>query len=150
MTRHRSKELSTLDLGVGWSREELEEPIGAYDGPIRSATKLDAPLIARASRLRAVGRAGVGVDNVDVDTTKRGIIVANAPQSNVITRGRAHYGAAAGAGAQRAAGARLANRGSVVPLKFSGVELYEKTLGSSVSGRSANSWPSARGRSECT
>ena len=81
------KEYFYVDVGAGWSREELEERIGEYDGVlIRSATKLDAPLIARAARLRAVGRAGVGVDNVDVDAaTKAGIIVANAPQSNVIT-----------------------------------------------------------------
>ena len=76
-----------VELGVGWSRDQLEDRIGEYDGVlIRSATKLDGPLIARAGRLRAVGRAGVGVDNVDVDAaTKAGIIVANAPQSNVIT-----------------------------------------------------------------
>ena len=76
-----------VELGAGWSREELAEQIGRYDGIlIRSATKLDAELIARATRLRAVGRAGVGVDNVDVPAaTKRGIVVANAPQSNVIT-----------------------------------------------------------------
>ena len=71
----------------GWSRDQLAERIGAYEGIlIRSATKLDAELLGRANRLRAVGRAGVGVDNVDVPAaTKRGIVVANAPQSNVIT-----------------------------------------------------------------
>ena len=76
-----------VELGTGWTREQLGERIGEYDGIlIRSATKLDAELLAKASRLRAVGRAGVGVDNVDVAAaTKRGIIVANAPQSNVIT-----------------------------------------------------------------
>ena len=53
---------------------------------IRSATKLTADLIDKADNLKAVGRAGVGVDNVDVDAaTRRGIVVANAPQSNVIT-----------------------------------------------------------------
>ena len=61
--------------------------IDEYDGIlIRSATKLTADLIERATRLKAIGRAGVGVDNVDVPAaTKRGIIVANAPQSNVVT-----------------------------------------------------------------
>ena len=58
---------STSTLGVGWTRDELAERIGDYDGIlIRSATKLDAELIGKADRLRAVGRAGVGVDNVDV------------------------------------------------------------------------------------
>ena len=76
-----------VDLGVGWSRDELSERIAGYEGIlIRSATRLDAQMIDSAERLRAVGRAGVGVDNVDVAAaTKRGIVVANAPQSNVIT-----------------------------------------------------------------
>ena len=76
-----------VELGVDWEDGELERRIGEFDGMlIRSATKLDADLIAKAERLRAVGRAGVGVDNVDVPAaTKRGIVVANAPQSNVIT-----------------------------------------------------------------
>ena len=76
-----------MEVADGWSREELAERIGEYEGIlIRSATKLDAELLGRATRLRAVGRAGVGVDNVDVPAaTKRGIVVANAPQSNVIT-----------------------------------------------------------------
>ncbi len=53
---------------------------------IRSATKMTAELIERGERLRVIGRAGVGVDNVDVPAaTKRGIVVANAPQSNVVT-----------------------------------------------------------------
>ncbi len=70
-----------VDLGLGWEPGELGERIGDYHGMlIRSATKLDAALIERATSLRAVGRAGVGVDNVDVvAATKRGIVVANAP-----------------------------------------------------------------------
>jgi D-3-phosphoglycerate dehydrogenase / 2-oxoglutarate reductase len=125
------KEHFDVDIGAGWSREELEERIGAYDGVlIRSATKLDAPLIARASRLRAVGRAGVGVDNVDVDTaTKRGIIVANAPQSNVITAAE-HTMALLLALARNVPQAHASLIGGAWDRsKFSGVELYEKTLG---------------------
>ena len=57
-----------VELGLDWDQEELERRIGEFDGIlIRSATKLDADLLARAERLKAVGRAGVGVDNVDVD-----------------------------------------------------------------------------------
>ena len=76
-----------VDIGIDWTREQLAERIGDYDGIlIRSATKIDAELIEQADRLRAIGRAGVGVDNVDVPAaTKRGIVVANAPQSNVVT-----------------------------------------------------------------
>ena len=76
-----------VELGLEWSEEELAERIGAYHGiVIRSATKMTAELIDRAANLRVIGRAGVGVDNVDVDAaTRRGIVVANAPQSNVVT-----------------------------------------------------------------
>ena len=71
-----------VDVGVGWSPEELADRIGGYDGIlIRSATRMTADVIARADRLKVIGRAGIGVDNVDVEAaTKRGIIVANAPQ----------------------------------------------------------------------
>jgi len=120
-----------VELGVGWSREELADRIGGYDGIlIRSATKLDGELIGRADRLRAVGRAGVGVDNVDVPAaTKRGIVVANAPQSNVITAAE-HTMALLLALARNVpqAHASLVS-GKWERSKFSGVELYEKTLG---------------------
>src|SRR3954452_9586755 len=76
----------SVDLGVDWTDEELAERIGGYHGIlIRSATKLTADLIGRADSLRVIGRAGIGVDNVDVEAaTKRGIIVANAPQPNIV------------------------------------------------------------------
>ena len=76
-----------VELGTDWSAQELAERIGAYHGIlIRSATAMNAELIGRAGRLRVIGRAGVGVDNVDVEAaTRRGIVVANAPQSNVVT-----------------------------------------------------------------
>jgi D-3-phosphoglycerate dehydrogenase len=76
-----------VELGLDWSDEQLAERIGDYEGiVIRSATKLTAELIERAGSLQAIGRAGVGVDNVDVEAaTKRGIVVANAPESNVVT-----------------------------------------------------------------
>src|ERR1700759_854279 len=65
----------------------LEEIIGDYDAiVIRSASKLTAELIERGTSLKVIGRAGVGVDNVDVDAaTRRGIVVANAPESNVVS-----------------------------------------------------------------
>ena len=125
------RERFDVELGVDWSREQLAERIGGYDAIlIRSATKLDAGLIARATRLRAVGRAGVGVDNVDVAAaTKRGIVVANAPQSNVITAAE-HTMALLLALARNIPQAHASlNAGRWERSKFSGVELYEKTLG---------------------
>jgi D-3-phosphoglycerate dehydrogenase / 2-oxoglutarate reductase len=120
-----------VDLGTSWTAEELTERIGDYDGIlIRSATRLDAGMIAKATRLRVVGRAGVGVDNVDVDAaTKRGIVVANAPQSNVITAAE-HTMALILALARNVPQAHASlTSGKWERSKFSGVELYEKTLG---------------------
>jgi D-3-phosphoglycerate dehydrogenase len=120
-----------VELGVEWEDGELERRIGEFDGMlIRSATKLDADLIAKADRLRAVGRAGVGVDNVDVDAaTKRGIVVANAPQSNVITAAEHTLGMllALARNIPQAHGALMG--GAWDRSKYSGTELYEKTLG---------------------
>ena len=120
-----------VDLGADWTREQLAERIAAYDGIlIRSATKLDAELLGRATRLRAVGRAGVGIDNVDVvAATKRGIIVANAPQSNVVTAAE-HTMALLLALARNVPQAHASlTAGKWERSKFSGTELYEKTLG---------------------
>ena len=72
----------------------------------------------------------MGVDNVDVDAaTKRGVVVANAPQSNVITAAEHTLALLLALARKRAAGARLAHRRRLGALQFSGVELYEKTLG---------------------
>src|SRR5207248_8638070 len=67
------------------SNGDLAGKIGAYDAiVIRSATKLTADLLQHAERLKVIGRAEVGVDNVDVEAaTRRGIVVANAPESTV-------------------------------------------------------------------
>jgi D-3-phosphoglycerate dehydrogenase len=120
-----------VDLGLDWSDEQLAERIGAYHGIlIRSATKLTAELIERATNMRAIGRAGVGVDNVDVEAaTRRGIVVANAPQSNVVTAAE-HTLALLLALARNIPQAYVSlTAGKWERSKFSGVELYEKTLG---------------------
>jgi D-3-phosphoglycerate dehydrogenase / 2-oxoglutarate reductase len=120
-----------VDLGIDWDEGELERRIGEYDAIlIRSATTLTAGLIEKAGRLRAVGRAGVGVDNVDVEAaTKRGIVVANAPQSNVITAAE-HTMALLLALARNVPQAHASLVSGVWERsRFSGVELYDKTLG---------------------
>jgi D-3-phosphoglycerate dehydrogenase / 2-oxoglutarate reductase len=120
-----------VELGFDWTVDELADRIGAYEGIlIRSATKLTADLIARGTSLRAIARAGVGVDNVDVEAaTKRGIVVANAPQSNVVTAAE-HTMAlilALARNIPQAHASLIAGRWDRA--KYSGVELYEKTLG---------------------
>ncbi len=120
-----------VDLGLDWSDEQLAQRIGEYHGIlIRSATKLTAELIERATNMRAIGRAGVGVDNVDVEAaTRRGIVVANAPQSNVVTAAE-HTLALLLALARNIPQAYVSlTAGRWERSKFSGVELYEKTLG---------------------
>jgi D-3-phosphoglycerate dehydrogenase / 2-oxoglutarate reductase len=120
-----------VELGTDWDDAELARRIGEFDAIlIRSGTKLTAELLDRAERLKAVGRAGVGVDNVDVEAaTKRGVIVANAPQSNVITAAE-HTLAMLLALARKVPQAHGSLTGGAWDRsRFSGVELYEKTLG---------------------
>ncbi len=120
-----------VELGVDWPDDELPRRIGEFDGIlIRSGTKLTADLLAKADRLRAVGRAGVGVDNVDVEAaTKQGVVVANAPQSNVITAAE-HTMAMLLALARNVPQAHSSLVGGAWERsRFSGVELNEKVLG---------------------
>ena len=76
-----------VDVNVGLSSEELKSIIGDYDAlVIRSATKVTEDLLAAATRLKVVGRAGIGLDNVDIPAaTKRGVIVMNTPEGNIVT-----------------------------------------------------------------
>ena len=76
-----------VDYKPGLSPEELLDIIGEYDGlAIRSATKVTEEVLAKATKLRAVGRAGIGVDNVDVKAaTKAGVVVMNTPFGNAVT-----------------------------------------------------------------
>jgi D-3-phosphoglycerate dehydrogenase / 2-oxoglutarate reductase len=125
------RERFEVDLGVGWSGDELAERIGGYHGIlIRSATQLTADLIDRADNLKVIGRAGIGVDNVDVEAaTKRGIIVANAPQSNIVAAAE-HTIALMLALARNIPQAHASlTSGKWERSKFGGVEVYEKTLG---------------------
>jgi len=125
------KEHFDVETGFDWTREELTARLADFDGIlIRSATQLDAELLGVAPKLRAVGRAGVGVDNVDVPAaTARGIVVANAPQSNVVTAAE-HTMALLLALARNVPQAHASlTAGRWERSKLSGVELYEKTLG---------------------
>ena len=125
------RERFDVDLGVDWSDEEFEQRIGDYHAIlIRSATQLTAELIEKADNLKVIGRAGIGVDNVDVEAaTKRGIIVANAPQSNIVAAAE-HTVAlmlSLARNIPQAHGSLTA--GKWERSKFGGVEVYEKTLG---------------------
>src|SRR6185503_782653 len=75
------------DVKIGLSKEELLKIVAGYDGiAVRYATKITADVIAVARKLKVVGRAGIGVDNIDVSAaTAAGVIVMNTPQGNSIT-----------------------------------------------------------------
>jgi D-3-phosphoglycerate dehydrogenase len=109
----------------------LAERIGDYDALIiRSATKVTAELLERASRLKVIGRAGVGVDNVDVEAaTRRGIVVANAPESTVVSAAEHTIGllVALARNIPQAHAALKQGRWERGP--YGGVELADKTLG---------------------
>jgi D-3-phosphoglycerate dehydrogenase / 2-oxoglutarate reductase len=122
-----------FDVDTAFDQDDfdLSRRIADYDGIlIRSATKMDANLIAAGEKLRVIGRAGVGVDNVDVAAaTKRGIVVANAPQSNVVTAAEHTMGMLL-ALARNIPQAHMALvNGEWARSKYSGIELMDKTLG---------------------
>jgi D-3-phosphoglycerate dehydrogenase / 2-oxoglutarate reductase len=124
---------SHFDVDTAFDQDDfdLAGRIGEYDGIlIRSATTMDAGLIAAGEKLRVIGRAGVGVDNVDVPAaTKRGIVVANAPQSNVVTAAEHTVGMLL-ALARNIPQAHMALvNGEWARSKYSGTELMDKTLG---------------------
>jgi len=120
-----------VDVNTGRSEEELVRLISAYDAMVvRSATKVTARILEAADRLKVVGRAGVGVDNVDVPAASRkGVVVMNTPLGN-ITSAAEHAVAMLLALARNVAPADASmKRGEWEKKKFTGVELAEKTLG---------------------
>ena len=113
------------------TESDLASIIGGYHAIIiRSATKLTAPLIAAGTELKVIGRAGVGVDNIDVEAaTRRGIVVANAPESNIVSAAEHTIGLlfALARNIPQAHAALVEGRWE--RSKWGGVELAEKTLG---------------------
>ena len=109
----------------------IEEIVADYDALIvRSATKVTADVLERATRLKVIGRAGVGVDNVDVDAaTRRGIVVANAPESNIVSAAEHAVGLllALARNIPQAHAALVAGRWE--RSKWGGIELADKVLG---------------------
>jgi len=120
-----------VDVRTDLDDAALRKAIGDYDGLIvRSATKVTKDVIDAGERLKVVGRAGIGVDNVDVDAaTRRGIVVVNTPQGNIVSTAE-HTVALILALAKRlpAADASLKS-GRWEKSKFMGIELQNKTLG---------------------
>src|SRR5574343_1550496 len=119
------------DVKTGLSKDELLKIIGDYDGlAVRSATKADKDVIAAAANLKVIGRAGIGVDNVDIPAaTSKGIVVMNTPFGNSITTAE-HAIAMMFALARQLPAADVSTQaGKWEKNRFMGVELYGKTLG---------------------
>ena len=125
------RERFEVEVGTDWAEGELERRIGEFDAIIiRSATKMTSELIGRADRLRAIGRAGTGVDNVDIPAaTKRGIVVANAPESNSVAAAEHTLALALALFRNVPQAHSTLTAGEWARSRFGGHELYKKTLG---------------------
>src|SRR5882672_9659299 len=119
------------DMKTGLKPEELKAIIGQYDGlAVRSATKVTAEILAAAPHLKVVGRAGIGVDNVDVPAaTARGTVVMNTPFGNSITTAEHAIAMMFALARQLPAADRSTQSGKWEKSRFMGVELAGKTLG---------------------
>src|SRR6266481_4359667 len=119
------------ELRAGLSAIELEGCIGDYDGlAVRSATKATARLISKAGRLKVIGRAGIGIDNIDLAAaTQRGIVVMNTPHGNSVTAAEHAIAMMFALARQIPAADRSTQAGKWEKSRFIGVELAGKTLG---------------------
>ena len=120
-----------VDVRPGLSPEELKEAIKDADAlAIRSATKVTADLINAAPRLKVVGRAGTGLDNVDIQAaSKRGIVVMNTPGGNTITTAEHAITLMLSLARNIPQAAQSMREGKWEKKKFQGTEIFNKTLG---------------------
>ncbi len=120
-----------VDVRVGMKPEELEAAIGDYDAiAVRSATKVTARVLEKASRLRVVGRAGVGIDNVDLEAaTRRGVVVMNSPGGSSVTVAELAIAMMLALSRHIAQATASTKAGKWEKKRFQGHELAGKTLG---------------------
>ncbi len=120
-----------VDMLPGIGAEELKARIADYDGlAVRSATKVTAELLTHAPELKIIGRAGIGVDNIDVAAaTGRGIVVMNTPYGNSTTAAEHAIAMLFALCRQIPAADRSTQAGKWEKSRFMGVELTGKTLG---------------------
>jgi D-3-phosphoglycerate dehydrogenase len=120
-----------FDIRTGLSPEELAKIVGTYDGiAARSSAKISAPVIAAAKNLKVVGRAGIGVDTIDVPAaTAAGVVVMNTPFGNSITTAEHAIAMMMSLARQIPEANASTHAGKWEKSKFMGVELYSKVLG---------------------
>ena len=120
-----------VDVKIGLEKDELAKIIGNYDGlAVRSATKVSAKLLEKAPRLKVIGRAGIGIDNIDLAAaTEKGVIVMNAPMGNSITTAEHTIAMMMALARDIPQADRSTQAGKWEKNLFMGVELTNKTLG---------------------
>ena len=120
-----------VDVNTGLAPEELKAIIGNYDGlVIRSATKVTADLLEAATNLKVVGRAGIGLDNVDIPAaTKKGVAVMNTPGGNVVTTAEHSLSLMMALTRNIPQGTASLKAGRWDKKKLQGREVFNKTLG---------------------
>jgi D-3-phosphoglycerate dehydrogenase len=121
----------SVDVNTGLAPAQLGEIIGAYHGlAVRSATKVSADILAKASNLKIVGRAGVGVDNIDVKAaSEHKVQVINTPSGNAIAAGELALGFMFALARKIPQASASMKKGEWEKKKFAGVEITGKTLG---------------------
>jgi D-3-phosphoglycerate dehydrogenase / 2-oxoglutarate reductase len=127
----RLRSAGRVDVATGLSKEELIARIGDYDAlVVRSETKVTAEVFDAAQRLRVVGRAGVGVDNIDLDAaTRHGVLVLNAPTGNTLAAAEHAIAMMCALARNVPAADASTHAGRWERSKFMGFELRDKTLG---------------------
>ena len=120
-----------VDVRTGLAPEALEAIIGDYDAiAVRSATKITASLLEKAHRLRVVGRAGVGIDNVDLEAAnRRGVVVMNSPGGSTVTVAELALAMMLALSRHVAQATASTKAGKWEKKRFQGHELAGKTLG---------------------
>ena len=120
-----------VDVRTGLTHAELIEIIGGYDAlAVRSETRVTAEVLAAAGRLKIIGRAGVGVDNIDVArATEQGILVVNSPEGNTIAAAELTVALLLALSRNIGAAAASMKAGEWKRSRFVGVEVYGKTAG---------------------
>lgn len=121
----------SADVKTGLKAEELQDIIGEYDAVVvRSATKITKDIIEKGRKLKVIGRAGIGVDNVDVQSaTEKGIVVMNTPQGNALAAAEHTIGLMFAAARKIGIADRTMKEGKWEKKGLMGVEIYGKTLG---------------------
>ncbi|MCP4779771.1 MAG: phosphoglycerate dehydrogenase [Hyphomicrobium sp.] len=121
----------SVDVATGLDEAALKQRIGNYDALIvRSKTRVTAPIIAAGNRLKVIGRAGIGVDNIDVEAaTERGIVVFNTPDENATTTAELALGHLLSLSRHLPQADRSVRKGEWKPKNFVGAELAGKTIG---------------------